>query len=92
MLHGVKAVFFLSELYSMFHETWTSFKFNRNQLGTVLAFIMISVPWSIQRAHQVISEKLLSKEFHCGTTYHKYKYWKSCWLKINIVLQITDEI
>ena len=24
-----------------------------------------------QRAHQVISEKLLSKEFHCRTTDHK---------------------
>ena len=53
----------------MFHVTWPTFKFNRNQLGTVSAFVMISVPWSNQRAHQVISEKLLSKElFHCGTT------------------------
>ena len=32
---------------------------------------MISVPSSNQRAHQVISEKLLSKEFHCGTKEHK---------------------
>ena len=59
------------DFYSMFHVTWTTFKFNRNQLGTVSAFVMISVPWSNQRAHQVISEKLLSKEFHCETTDHK---------------------
>ena len=54
--------------YSVFHVTWTTFNFNRNQLGTVSAYVMISVAWSNQRAHQVISEKLLSKEFHCGTT------------------------
>ena len=57
--------------YSMFHVTWTTFKFNRNQLGTVSALVMISVPWSNQRAHQVISEKILSKEFHNRTTDHK---------------------
>ena len=37
----------------------------------VSAVVMISVissDLSNQRAHQVISEKLLSKEFHCGTT------------------------
>ena len=26
--------------YSMFHVTWTTFKFNRNQLGTVSAYVM----------------------------------------------------
>ena len=57
--------------YSMFHVTWTLLKFNRNRLGTDSAFVMISVPWSNQRARQVISEKLLSKEFHCGTTDQK---------------------
>ena len=57
--------------YSMFHVTWTTFKFNRNQLGAVSRFVMISVPWSNQRVHQVISEKLLSKEFHCGTKERK---------------------
>ena len=46
----------------MFNATWTTFKFNKNQLGTVSAFFMISVPWSNQRAHQVIGEKLLSKD------------------------------
>ena len=50
----------------MFHVTLTTFKFNRNQLETVSAFVMMSVPWSNQCAHQVISKKLLSKEFHCG--------------------------
>ena len=54
-----------------FCVTWTTIKFNRNQLGTVSAFIMISVPWSNQRAHQVIRDKLLSKEFHGRTTDHK---------------------
>ena len=26
--------------YGMFHVTWTTFKFNRNQLGTVSAYVM----------------------------------------------------
>ena len=69
----MQLVFFRSAclLYSMFHVTWTTFKFKRKQLGTVLGFVMISVPWSNQRAHQVISEKLLSKEFQGRTTDHK---------------------
>ena len=37
----------------MFHVIWTTFKFSKNQLGTVSAFVMISVPWSNQRAHQL---------------------------------------
>ena len=37
--------------YSMFHVTWTTFKFDRNQLGTVSAYVMSSVPLSNQRAH-----------------------------------------
>ena len=37
--------------YGMFHVTWTTFKFNRNQLGTVSAYVMISMPLSNQRAH-----------------------------------------
>ena len=56
---------------SMFHVTWTTLKFNKNQLGTVSAFVTISMPWSNQRAHQVISEKFLSEEFHCRTTDQK---------------------
>ena len=40
----------LLDTYGMFHVTWTTFKFNRNQLGTVSAYVMISVPWSNQRA------------------------------------------
>ena len=55
---------------SMFHVTWTTFKFNRNQLGTVSAYVMISVPWSNQRAYEGIRKKLLSKEFQYGTTDH----------------------
>ena len=55
----------------MFHITWTTYKFNRNQLGMVSVFVMISVPQSNQRVHQVTGEKLLSKEFHCVTTDHK---------------------
>ena len=27
-------------LYGMFHVTWTTFKFNRNQLGTVSEYVM----------------------------------------------------
>ena len=55
----------------MFQVTWTAFKFNRNQVGTVSAFVMVSVPRSNQRAHQVISEKLLSKKLPCWTIDHK---------------------
>ena len=55
----------------MLHITWTIFKFNRNQLGMVSAYVISSLPWSNQCAHQVISEKFLSKEFHCGTKDHK---------------------
>ena len=29
----------------MFYLTWTTFKFERNQLGTVSAYVMSSVPW-----------------------------------------------
>ena len=72
LISKIGIVFIYNEpTYSMFHVTWTTFKFNRNQLGTVSAFVMISVPWSNQRAHQDICEKLLSKEFHCMTTDHK---------------------
>ena len=49
--------------------------FNRSQLRMVLAFVMISVPWSNQHTHQVISEKLLSKGFHCRTTNYKIEKW-----------------
>ena len=35
----------------MFHVTWTTFKSNRDQLGTVSAYAMSSVPWSNQHAH-----------------------------------------
>ena len=52
----------------MFQVTWTTFKFNRNQLRTVSSFVMITVPGRNQRDHQIISEKLLSKEFHGTTT------------------------
>ena len=75
--------------YSMLHVTWTTFKFNRNQLGTVSTFVMISVPWSNQSAHQVISEKLLTKEFF---TEGLRTTRKVCSLKIKIILQISDEI
>ena len=30
--------------YSMFHVTWATFKFNRNQLGTVSAYVMANCP------------------------------------------------
>ena len=44
-----------------------------------------------QRAHQVISEKLLSKDVTADLRTTS-KYWKLCSLKIKIVLQISDEI
>ena len=37
--------------YGMFHVTYTTFKFNRNKLGTVSAYVMSSVLWSNQRVH-----------------------------------------
>ena len=40
-------------------------------MGTVSAYVMSSVSWSNQRAHYVIRENLLSKEFHCRTKDHK---------------------
>ena len=55
----------------MFHVPWTTFKFNRNKLRTGSAFVMSSMPCSNKRGHQVIGEKLLSKEFQCVTTDHK---------------------
>ena len=39
------------EYYGMFHVTWSTCKFNRNQLGTVSGYVMSSVPWSNQCAH-----------------------------------------
>ena len=36
---GSVCVIFLQS-YSMFHVTWTTFKFNRNELGTVSAYVM----------------------------------------------------
>ena len=47
--------------YGMFHVTWITFKFNKDQLGMVSTLFMIAVPWSNRRTHQVISEKSLSK-------------------------------
>ena len=32
------------DIFCMFHVTWTTFKFSRNQMGTVLAHVMSSVP------------------------------------------------
>ena len=37
----------------------------------VSAYVMSSMPWSNQRAHQVINEKLLYKEVHYRTKDHK---------------------
>ena len=36
---------------SMFHLTWSTFRFSRNQLGTVSAYVMSSKPWSNLCAH-----------------------------------------
>ena len=42
---------FVFHFYNTFYVTWTTFKFRRNQLGMVSAYVIISVPWSNQRAH-----------------------------------------
>ena len=52
--------------YSMFHVTWTTFKFNRNQLGTVSAFVMIFVPLSNQRVHHSSAKNYSPKNFTVG--------------------------
>ena len=52
---------------------------------------MISVLWSNERGHQVISEKLLSENFTVWLPTAS-KYWKLCSLKIKIILQLSDEI
>ena len=33
-------IVYVRGIYSMFHVTWTTFKFNRNQMGTVSAYVM----------------------------------------------------
>ena len=35
----------------MFHITWITFRFSRNQLGMVSAYVMSSKPWSNLCAH-----------------------------------------
>ena len=46
--NNFKHMYFLDtlQIYNMFHVTWTTFKFNGNQLLTVSAFVIISVPSS----------------------------------------------
>ena len=64
-------LYFYANYYSMFHITWTTFKFNKNQLGTVSMFVMISVLWIIINVLiKSLTKNLLSKEFHCRTTDH----------------------
>ena len=36
----LKTAMMKEHIYSIFHVIWTTFKFNRNQLGTVLAYVM----------------------------------------------------
>ena len=54
-LFHLSLTYFLTGLafnhYGMFHVTWTTFKFKRNQLGTVSVYVMSSVSLSNQRAH-----------------------------------------
>ena len=55
------------EIYSMFHVTWTTFKFNRNQLGTVLAYVM----WLWLIALLMCTLKWLSStEVQCHKGFH----------------------
>ena len=57
--------------YSMFHVTCTTFKFNKNQLGTVSANVMISVPWSNQRAQSYWKKNYSPKNFSVREKDHK---------------------
>ena len=53
--------------YSMFHVTWTTFKFNRNQLGTVSAYVV----WLWLIAILTRTLKWLSTiEIHCHNGFH----------------------
>ena len=70
---------------AMFHVTRTTFKFNRNQLGMVSAFVMISVPI------KSLAKNYSPKNFTEGPRTTS-KYWKLCSLKTEIVLQISNEI
>ena len=45
-----------SQTYSMFHVTWTTFKFNRNQLGTVSAYAIRLWLIALLSVHLVIIE------------------------------------
>ena len=55
------------ELYIIFHVSWTSFKFNRNQLGTVSAYVM----WLWLIALLMCTLKWLSSiEIHCHKGLH----------------------
>ena len=74
----------------MFQATWTTFKFKRNQLGMVSAFVIISVAWSNQRAHKSLAKNYSLKNFTVGLRTTS-KYSKLGSLKIEIVLQISDE-
>ena len=42
--------------YTIFHLSWIIFNFNINQLGTVSALVIISVPWSNEHVHEVITK------------------------------------
>ena len=53
-------------LYSTFNVTWTTFKFNRNRLGTVSAYVMSSVPWSNKRAIISLEKNYSPKNFTAG--------------------------
>ena len=77
--------------YSMFHVTWSTFNFNRNQLGTVSGFVMISVPCVINVPIKSSAKNHSPKNFKIGLRTTS-KYWKLCSLTIEIVLQISDEI
>ena len=52
--------------YGMFHVTWTTFKFNRNQLRTVLSFVMISVPWNNNVPIKSLAKNYSPENFTAG--------------------------
>ena len=75
----------------MFHVTETAFKFNRNQLGTILAFVTISVHGVINVPIKSLAKNYSPKNFNEGL-WITSKYCKLCSLKIKTALQISDEI
>ena len=49
--------------YTLFHESWTSYDFNKNQMGTVSVQIITSVPSRNKLMHLVINKTYFPRDF-----------------------------